>query len=220
MGKRSSRDNIFERLRAAEASAGPPGPEPTPWVPAPMEREARIEMFMELMTAMRSELYRLKKGEWVGKLKEILTERKIGTLVYGPESDIGKEIAPALKGDDVGVTPVPWEGEIEGFKEKLFAMDAGITGTMGGIAEAAALILWPGPEEPRLLSLVPPIHFAVVDADKIYTSFPEAMEKLNWAADAPTNALLISGPSKTADIELILQFGVHGPTDLIVFVVE
>ena len=69
------------------------------------------------------------------------------------------------------------------------------------------------------MSLVPPIHIAVVSDDKIYATFIEAMHKLNWVAEAPTNALLISGPSKTADIELILQFGVHGPTDLIVFVV-
>jgi L-lactate dehydrogenase complex protein LldG len=46
------------------------------------------------------------------------------------------------------------------------------------------------------------------------------MNKEHWQDGMPTNALLISGPSKTADIELTLTFGVHGPKELIVFVLE
>jgi L-lactate dehydrogenase complex protein LldG len=41
-----------------------------------------------------------------------------------------------------------------------------------------------------------------------------------WSEDMPTNLVLVSGPSKTADIELILAFGVHGPKELIVLMVE
>ena len=46
------------------------------------------------------------------------------------------------------------------------------------------------------------------------------MQKENWAGNMPTNAFLISGPSKTADIELTLAFGVHGPKELIVLIVD
>ena len=70
------------------------------------------------------------------------------------------------------------------------------------------------------MSLVPPIHIAVLRADKIYNSLLEVMQKENWSANMPTNAFLISGPSKTADIELVLAFGVHGPKELIVLIVE
>ena len=82
------------------------------------------------------------------------------------------------------------------------------------------LILWSSESEPRLMSLVPPIHIAVLQADKIYNTFLEVIQKENWADGMPTNAFLISGPSKTADIELTLAFGVHGPKELIVLVVE
>lgn len=67
----------------------------------------------------------------------------------------------------------------------------------------------PDEQEPRLMSLVPPVHIAVLKAEKIHDTLAEAM---------PTNLLLISGPSKTADIELTLAFGVHGPKELIVFI--
>ncbi len=78
--------------------------------------------------------------------------------------------------------------------------------------------MWSSIEEPRQMSLVPPIHIAVLQADKIYNTFLEVMQKENWAGGMPTNALLISGPSKTADIEFTLVFGVHGPKELIVII--
>ena len=99
-------------------------------------------------------------------------------------------------------------------------VDASITSTRGGIAETGSLILWPNEDEPRLMSLVPPVHIAVLRASELYTTFHEAMKAQNWAAGMPTNALLISGPSKTADIEQTLAYGVHGPKELIVLIIE
>jgi L-lactate dehydrogenase complex protein LldG len=59
-----------------------------------------------------------------------------------------------------------------------------------------------------------------VEAENIYPDFETAIKAGNWADQMPTNAVLISGPSKTADIELVLAFGVHGPKALLVFVVK
>ena len=95
-----------------------------------------------------------------------------------------------------------------------------LPGTLGAVAETGSLILWPTKEEPRLLSLTPPVHIAVVSAGQFYTTFYEAIETNQWAANMPTNALLISGPSKTSDIEQELCYGVHGPKELIVFIVH
>ena len=110
--------------------------------------------------------------------------------------------------------------EIEQMKERVFNIDAGITATAGAIAETGALILWPTEKEPRLMSIVPPLHIAVLQADKVYNSLSEVMQKENWPAEMPTNVVLVSGPSKTADIEMTLAFGVHGPKELIVLIVD
>jgi L-lactate dehydrogenase complex protein LldG len=99
-------------------------------------------------------------------------------------------------------------------------VDAGFTTTRGGIAETGGLILWPSPEEPRLLSLVPPVHFALLDTAAIHATFFEAMRAEAWAGSLPRNALLISGPSKTADIEQTLAYGVHGPKRLVVVAIR
>ncbi len=220
MSKNSSRENIFSRLHKAVQKVPAWTPDPKPWEPALLPPKKRLDLFKALMIEGRSEVYPVKGDEWVDLLKKLLDERQIKTLTYGPESAIGKTLAAAWKKKDCATRLVPWRTDFEAFRDELFEIAAGITSTMGGIADAAALIVWPTPEEPRLLSLVPPVHFAVVKADTIFTSFTEAIKKLKWAEKAPTNSLLISGPSRTADIEMILQFGVHGPTDLIVFVVE
>jgi L-lactate dehydrogenase complex protein LldG len=140
--------------------------------------------------------------------------------VTAPETPVGKAVHAAwISGGDGLPALVPYDQEIFSFKETLFAADAAITGTRGAIAETGAIVLWPDQAEPRLMSLVPPIHIAVLDADDIVDTLGEMMEKRGWADGMPTNALLISGPSKTADIELVLAFGVHGPKELIVLIV-
>ena len=84
----------------------------------------------------------------------------------------------------------------------------------------SGVVLWPDRHEPRLLSLVPPVHIVLLDADQLYPTLAEAMADQQWAARMPTNALLISGPSKTADIEQTLTYGIHGPKTLITLILE
>ena len=60
------------------------------------------------------------------------------------------------------------------------------------------------------------MHLALLDTREIYDTFHHAMAAQRWAQGLPANALLVSGPSKTADIEQTLAYGVHGPKRLIV----
>lgn len=217
----TARSRILGRLRTALAEApAAPNPDPPPLAPPEMSREEKIELLTRHMTAVRSEIHRVGADDWPETLKTLLKKRNARSLLIAPETEIGKTVAQAWEGGGDPPRLVTYSEEIETFKETLFQIDAGITGTLGGIAETGALILWPSAEEPRLLSLVPSIHVAVLSADRIYGNFAEAMDAQGWAGQMPTNALLISGPSKTADIELVLAFGVHGPKELIVLIVE
>lgn len=220
MNRPSARTQILSRLYKNAGSIVPYTPDAPYWSPPALSPAKRINRFVELMEAVRSEVYRVKGDEWVDALRKLMRTREFVTLAYGKGTWCGKILEKSWKEKPHPTDLVPWTQDVEEFRDELFHISAGITTTMGGIAEAAALILWPSPEEPRLLSLVPPVHIALVKAKEIFTSFPEAIKKLDWAKKAPTNSLLISGPSKTADIELILQYGVHGPTDLIVFLID
>jgi L-lactate dehydrogenase complex protein LldG len=173
------------------------------------------------MEAVRTEVHVIEDQDWATHLKDLLKKRDLKKLLYAPGTPVGDRLQAAWEGaSDELPELVTYEGQIEDFKEQLFGIDAAVTSTVGGIADTGALILWPDQKEPRLMSLVPPVHIAVLEADKIYTTFSEAMQANDWAQKMPTNVVLISGPSKTADIELTLAFGVHGPKELIVLILH
>lgn len=183
---------------------------------APAERLDRIRTLME---AVHTEFLEATEQDWPAVVHAFLVEAGARTLLYGPATGAGATLAAAWPAG--GATLVAYDREMEAFKEEMFtAIDAGITTTRGAIADTGSLILWPGADEPRLLSLVPHIHVALLRADALYDTFWQAMTEGRWAEGMPTNALLVSGPSKTADIEQTLAYGVHGPKRLVVVVIR
>lgn len=70
------------------------------------------------------------------------------------------------------------------------------------------------------MSLVPPLHIALLKASEVFDNLFEAMHTQGWAGGLPTNALLVSGPSKTADIQQTLAYGAHGPKELLVLILQ
>ncbi len=216
-----SRDRIFARLSAGSRQPSTSVPQPEPMPVKTYNRTDKIEKLKTLMEAMRTEVHITSAQNWIHQLEEILRKRELKSLVYPPQTTLGDTLESHWENDPSGLPQlIPYEKEIEDFKDQLFTIDAGITSTAGAIADPGALILWPSEKEPRLMSLVPSIHIAVLEADKIFSSFLEAMQKEKWSTKMPTNVVLISGPSKTADIEMTLAFGVHGPRELIVLILE
>lgn len=115
----------------------------------------------------------------------------------------------------------------------LFDVDAGVTGVLAALAESATLVCVSGDGRPRGLSLIPPMHVAIVRRREIVADLLDLWSLL--APDAPGDApaesqpapaalpsciVLISGPSKTADIEGVLVTGVHGPAEVHAVVIE
>ena len=214
-----SRDQILKRLHAAVKQCTVDAPEPAGLPIEMLGLHQKIKRLKGLMEAVRTEVCVVETRDWTERLKKTLKKRSLKTLLYAPGTAVGNRLQNAWMEESDGLPElVPYEGDIEEFKEDLFHIDASITSTAGGIAETGALILWPDRKEPRLMSLVPPIHIAVLEADKIFNTLSEAIQTEYWAAKMPTNIVLVSGPSKTADIELTLAFGVHGPKQLLVFI--
>ena len=216
-----SRHRIFSRLQAATRQPPAPVLQPPGLPIKTYSQKEKIEKLITLMEAMRTEVHLSGAKNWVKTVKDILKKREVKSLLYAPRTVIGETLTHHWE-NDAGDLPqlIPYEIEIEQLKERVFTVEAGITSTAGAIAETGALILWPTEKEPRLMSIVPPLHIAVLQADKIHNSLSEVIQKENWPAKMPTNVVLVSGPSKTADIEMTLAFGVHGPKELIVLILE
>ncbi len=217
----AARSKILARLR------GSPGRSSAAAFPADfgvMERKVwpeaeRYPRLRRLMEAVRTEFVETTEAAWPRAIHDFLKSQSLSTLVYGPDTPAGRQLADSWPSGE-GPVLVPYDRPVEQMKRRLFdEVDAGFTATRGGIAETGGLILWPFAEEPRLLSLVPPVHLALLSIHSIYNTFWEAMRSQRWSPRMPPNALLVSGPSKTADIEQTLAYGVHGPRRLVVFAV-
>ena len=103
----------------------------------------------------------------------------------------------------------------------LFSYDVGITTAQAAIAETGTLILESEQERHRLVSLLPPVHIAVIRSADICLTIGDALQRLHANGDAMSRAItFITGPSRTADIELTLTVGVHGPKELYVIVLD
>ncbi|MGD9290059.1 MAG: lactate utilization protein [Desulfobacterales bacterium] len=218
---KESRDRIFSRLHAALNQATDPNTHPPEMPIKAVDQKEKIAKLKTLMEAMRTEVFTTPAQNWTMVLEDILKNRKIRNLLYSPQTEIGRALELKMKNSTQGLPQlIPYDDNIEQLKEMVFNVDAGITSAAGAIAETGALILWPTQEEPRLMSIVPSIHIAILQADTIHNSLSEVIHNENWSQKMPTNIVLISGPSKTADIEMTLAFGVHGPRELIVLIVE
>ncbi|MBC8406225.1 MAG: lactate utilization protein [Planctomycetes bacterium] len=101
-----------------------------------------------------------------------------------------------------------------GDREGLLACDAGLTTAQIGIAESGTMALIGDVEKHRLVSLVPPIHVALLKRENIVGTMSEALSMLHQDGLPSSLITFITGPSRTADIELQLVLGVHGPREL------
>lgn len=211
-----ARQHILDRLRANRptASIDPP---PVYRKPLGWDREQRIAAFIERMQAVRGEVHRVAPDEWVGWLNRELPPRGLRRALVGRGGIAETFVAGAAEDFTVKRYGEP----IDSWKDELFnQIDFAITGARAGLAETGSLVLWPDANEPRLMSLVPPLHVAVLRSGDLYENFADLLAAEDWQARMPTNALLISGPSKTADIEQTLAYGIHGPKQLITLLID
>jgi L-lactate dehydrogenase complex protein LldG len=212
----ASRDRILARLRANRPLAvDAPVRYAKPLGIGPAQR---VETFVERMQAVRGEVVRLSADAWVDWLIDELPRRGLRRALVGRGPIAGRFT-------DGGAAQVfelvPYDRPADDWKDGLFgAVDFALTGARAGLAESGSLVLWPDADEPRLMSLVPPVHVAVLAASSLHDNFADLLAREDWAAGMPANALLISGPSKTADIEQTLAFGIHGPKQLITLLLD
>ncbi len=130
--------------------------------------------------------------------------------------------APLLT--ECGITKLPTVKsgfqDAASLREACSTADFGITGADYALADTGTLVLFSSREEARLISLLPPAHLAVVPAERLLTGLDELFRLVPSPAERSSAMVLITGPSRTADIEQILVRGVHGPGEIHVIVIE
>jgi L-lactate dehydrogenase complex protein LldG len=152
----------------------------------------------------------------------IASQRGAQRLVSWHPRALGAELGGALAGQGLQVDVMPGEPVNEGrpeLRERIAAGEIGLTGVDVAIAETGSLVLVSGVGRPRSTALLPPCHVAVFDRTALVESLQQMGLVLEvWhagtAAERGAAIHIITGPSRTADIELTLTRGVHGPGEV------
>ena len=158
-----------------------------------------------------------------GYIASICAQKKATSVLRSNHDvldEIGVDLAVTTSGATVSKTEHSGDYspyQIQESKNKAFSADIGITGVDYGIAETGTVVLHPRRGLSRLVSLAPPIHIAVLRPGEVLDSLDElfAMERNDFMSGKLSGSMnLISGPSKTADIEGTTVTGIHGPLEV------
>lgn len=161
-----------------------------------------LETFKERILDNKSILIESSKLE--ESINEIIEKEKVKSLLYPTSLKLDiSEIKIQNKS--------AFDKPIESFKEEIFSYDVSIIEADFGVSTHGVVCITSKKEQPRLLSLTPKVCICLLKKENIVPSIAEAIKQVKKEyGKLPTNTLFISGPSRTADIELQTVLGVHG----------
>ena len=210
-----TRAEFFGRIRRALAgTAVPPaeGPDLSPARLASRDDDL-VELFLRNAVSVGMEARRVEEAKLPAAIVELLRNLEARSVALGVVSARDRGIVESAVAQ-AGCAIASRE------PDALFDADIGITDVHAALAETGTLVLHARQEQARSVSLVPPVHVAIVRPRYILPDLLDYAAQVDAAASPPPSCtVLVTGPSKTADIEGELIRGVHGPAEVHVWVV-
>jgi len=224
--RRPFRDRWPDLAVEADASEGSPlparrlSPEATSTTPSD---DGRWRRFTRAARDAGCEIVECTSASLADEIVAVLAELGARDLLtWGGDERGWGALLHRLEAEEVRIlTPGP---RVDGHTEALAGyagVPVGLTAAAAGLADAGSLVLPSGPGRSQLASLLPPIHLAVLHESDIYDSLEAWLptDGAHWIS-RQSAVVLVSGPSRTADIEMTLTVGVHGPGRVVVFLVD
>lgn len=209
-------------LRGRLSRAAAPTPLPLDLEPALRQVDVTADLLSRYTAAARRAGIDVRTGgrvDWPSTVAAVLLEMNVRSVVLARAGlaaaliERAGELKAAIRERGVAVHE-------EFDDDTLFSVDAGLTGVLCAVAETGSLVCRSGPGCPRGVSLIPPALVAVLHADQIVPDLIDAFDLVAPRVEACSNVNLITGPSKTADVEGVLVTGVHGPGRVCAIVVQ
>lgn len=175
----------------------------------------RVEQFIEELTKVSGQVIRASKEEVTNKVIEFLQDRDIRHIHLEPNvlnEDVLQQAGITISrereaGIRAGVTP---------HVSFRYSETCGVTKALCGLADTGSILEADGEGDKLFASLLPSIHLVILDASDIYPSLKDALPLTR----STKSAVFITGPSRTGDIEMSHTIGVHGPGEVVVFLVD
>ena len=213
--------DVLMRVRRALGRREPlrAAPEP-PEILEPVARLVSSEIGLPELFATRASAQKMTvepafPEEVAAKVVGYLVGRGLRRIAL-PDSPVLERLGIVKALRDAGLDARTW-GEMT--LDQLYDFDAGVTDVTYAVAETGSLVIQTGPGHGRAISLVPNVHVAIVEPKNCVADLLDLMEKLRESG-VGNNVTIITGPSKTADIEGALVVGVHGPGEVRVFMLK
>jgi L-lactate dehydrogenase complex protein LldG len=211
-----ARERILAAIREGLLRAGLPPESGRPPGPPAAAPGSMIEQFSAALAALSGHAHRATGPAAVADIiAAVAREHPSSSFISWDEDALD---CPGLLAalSSRGLTRVPYDvaGDAARRGEDLAALAGiglGVTGAHAALADSGAIVLVSGPGRGRLASLLPPVHVAVVGERRLRASFAQLLIEEPGLLDAGSNVVLVAGPSRTADIEMTLTHGVHGP---------
>lgn len=200
------RDQILHRVRTALGRRADEPPEPPPALLLEAPEMTLAERVNALLTNFPGEARHVKSF--------YDARERVLRIIDGA----GAVASNASILAEAGITALP--GVVAGFQDEAALRSAcasapfGITGASYALADPPALVMLASDSEARMISLLPPVHIAVVRAEQILSGLDELFLTAPDPSAMSSSMVLIGGPSRTGDIEMTLTLGVHGPREL------
>jgi len=216
----NSRDVVLKRIRDAVAANNvslelPPVPEV--WPNTGQTTDQLLERFTTELEAVTGEIVRCRSmDEARQKLTEIADTDGWQTIA-SVERPLCHELLDGLPADRVAWAKDGWD------PKEMGELPAGTVAAEQLIADTGTCLVANHTGEERLMCFLPPVCVVIAKVDQLVEHLPAAWTAISHGTAEPDRRgefLLITGPSRTADIEKILILGVHGPKRLIVLLVD
>lgn len=216
------RDVFLSRVRLAvgrRSVSGAPASDPGPLVPD-LARADVVDLFSEILERVDGHVH---TGDPMRSLDEIVATYGSGRFLSWDAGHL--PVAGAIAHlerlgctrADAGVPRGPDARRVH--QSGYMDIHIGLTGADAGFAETGSIVVRSGPGMPRMASLVPLIHIALLPSESIFRSPMHWLTQPGTEIERDANVVYITGPSRTADIEQQLNLGVHGPRELHVILV-
>jgi L-lactate dehydrogenase complex protein LldG len=179
----------------------------------PTARPDLASWFGVELDALGGKFVLCEEGEVLHTILEILSKRGIDEILSWEDKLLPSNLIQKLSGSCVRIVHPTAENIL-----RCSQVRAGLTGAAAGIADTGSLMLVGGVGRPLITSLLPEIHIALLQEKDLYHHL-EPVLQMKAVREAPA-AVLITGPSRTADIEMTLTIGVHGPGELYVICIK
>lgn len=218
----SAREEILARLKSAPRGKVQARPTMPPLSEVALDRDRLIERFTTELNAQTGVVHQAAGRE---ETLRILTETAAAEgfkKVVASGDDTVRALDLKNWGRAVGVEVVTADEapDREAFRNAAFSSDAGITSADFAIAETGSLGLTFREAQPRLASIAPPVHIAIVPVHSLYPVYENAVEQVfAQGRDTPSQFCFITGPSSTGDIQAVQFKGMHGPVKVVVILV-